>query len=156
MRGQRGRVGAGWGADVTRTTLITRYVAFAVIATLANLAVQRLVLMSPASLAALAYPLAVGAGTVAGLIIKYVLDKRWIFHDLSQGLGAHGKRFSLYALMGVATTAIFWGTETVFWLTWQTHAARELGAVLGLAIGYVVKYRLDRRFVFSPAASVTA
>jgi hypothetical protein len=28
---------------------------------------------------------------------------------------------------------------------------RELGAVIGLAIGYVVKYNLDRRFVFTDA-----
>jgi len=133
---------------VTRTTLTLRYIAFAVLATLANLAVQRLVLAVQGPHSMLAYPLALGAGTVAGLVIKYVLDKRWIFDDRSRGLEAHGKRFSLYALMGVATTAIFWGTETLFWLTWQTHAARELGAVLGLAIGYVVKYRLDRRFVF--------
>ncbi|MCR9180540.1 MAG: GtrA family protein [Erythrobacteraceae bacterium] len=141
---------------MTRTALTLRYIAFAVIATLANLAVQRLVLAVPEPQAALAYPLALGAGTLAGLVIKYLLDKRWIFHDFSQGVEAHGKRFSLYALMGVATTAIFWGTETVFWLTCQTHAARELGAVLGLGIGYVVKYRLDRRFVFTTGGSAAA
>ncbi|MDC1270063.1 GtrA family protein, partial [Amylibacter sp.] len=39
--------------------------------------------------------------------------------------------------------------ETAFWLVWQTYAMRELGAVLGLSIGYVVKYNLDRRFVFT-------
>jgi hypothetical protein len=26
---------------------------------------------------------------------------------------------------------------------------REAGAVLGLTVGYVVKYRLDRRYVFT-------
>jgi putative flippase GtrA len=26
---------------------------------------------------------------------------------------------------------------------------RELGAILGLSVGYVVKYNLDRRFVFT-------
>ena len=88
-----------------------------------------------------------------GLIVKYVLDKRWIFHDFSQGIAAHGKRFPLYVVMGVATTAIFWGTETAFWLTWRTQGMRELGAVLGLSIGYFVKYRLDRRFVFTNATS---
>ncbi len=88
---------------MTRTALTLRYIVFAVIATLANLAVQRLVLAVPEPKAALAYPLALGAGTLAGLVIKYLLDKRWIFHDFSQGVEAHGKRFSLYALMGVAT-----------------------------------------------------
>jgi hypothetical protein len=38
--------------------------------------------------------------------------------------------------MGVATTAIFWITETAFWLIWGTDLAREAGAVLGLMVGY--------------------
>jgi putative flippase GtrA len=51
--------------------------------------------------------------------------------------------------MGLVTTAIFWGTETAFWMIWHTGMMRELGAVLGLLVGYVVKYNLDRRFVFT-------
>lgn len=124
-------------------TLVLRYAAFAVLATLVNLAVQRGVLaVWPVLVVALV------AGTAAGLVVKYLLDKVWIFEDRSTGLKAHGRRFTLYTLMGVATTAIFWGAESLFWVVWQTEAAREFGAVLGLGIGYVVKYRLDRRFVF--------
>lgn len=132
---------------MTTRTLALRYIAFALVATAGNLAVQRLVLgaIDHAS----SYQLALLAGTVVGLVIKYVLDKRWIFADAERGLAAHGRKFSLYTLMGVATTAIFWGAETLFWLTWRTQAAREIGAILGLSIGYVVKYRLDRRFVFN-------
>ena len=92
---------------------------------------------------------AVAAGTLVGLVVKYVLDKRWIFADTSTGVKAHGKKFGLYTAMGLITTAIFWGMETVFWLTWKTDLMRELGAVLGLSVGYVVKYNLDRRFVFT-------
>lgn len=134
---------------MTLKTLILRYACFAVIATIANLAVQRLVLTAgdgPAMFMA-----AVGAGTIVGLVIKYVLDKRWIFFDTATGAAAHGKKFGLYMIMGVATTVIFWGTETVFWLIWQTDVMREIGAVIGLSIGYVVKYNLDRRFVFTDA-----
>jgi putative flippase GtrA len=58
--------------------------------------------------------------------------------------------------MGIVTTAIFWITETAFWLHWQTEAMRELGAVIGLMIGYTVKYQLDRRFVFTDAAFAKA
>ena len=84
-----------------------------------------------------------------GLLIKYLLDKRWIFEDRSYGLQAHGKRFTLYTLMGVATTLIFWGTETGFWFIWRSQFAREAGAAIGLSIGYFVKYRLDRWIVFN-------
>jgi len=134
---------------VTLHALVLRYAFFAVLATFANLATQRLVLWFGDSSSIFA--LAVGAGTLVGLVLKYVLDKRWIFEDMSVGAKAHGKKFSLYSAMGIVTTAIFWSTETAFWLVWQTDMMRELGAVIGLSIGYVAKYNLDRRFVFTDA-----
>lgn len=134
------------GSALTLPTLIFRYALFAVLATIANLGVQRLVLTLGHS--AVAYAAAVLAGTLVGLALKYVLDKRWIFSDRSTGLREHGTKFTLYTAMGIVTTAIFWATETAFWLAGQTQAWREAGAVLGLSIGYVVKYQLDRRFVF--------
>jgi putative flippase GtrA len=132
---------------MTLQSLILRYAAFAVLATVANLATQRAVLQFGE--ASVHFAAAVGAGTIVGLIIKYILDKRWIFFDVETGVKNHSRKLSLYTAMGLVTTAIFWGTETVFWLTWQTDMMRELGAVLGLSIGYVVKYNLDRRFVFT-------
>lgn len=127
-----------------------RYAAFAVLAVLANLGMQRAVLAFGEG--AGHFVLAVAAGTAVGLVVKYALDKRWIFDDRSTGLRAHQRRFSLYALTGLATTALFWATETAFWLYWQSHAAREAGALIGLGLGYAVKYRLDRRYVFVAAA----
>lgn len=133
-------------------TLVLRYAAFAVVATLANLLTQRLVLLGGAS--TVRFALAMAAGTGVGLVVKYLLDKRWIFQDMDGGLRAHGRKFTLYTAMGLVTTAVFWGTETAFWLVWQTDAMREVGAVLGLTVGYVAKYNLDRRFVFRPASPV--
>lgn len=127
--------------------LVGRYVAFAVVATAGNLASQRLVMQFGEQ--ASSYYLALLAGTFVGLLIKYGLDKRWIFADPARGPAAHGRKFSLYTLTGVVTTAIFWSTETVFWLTWTTQAARETGGIIGLSIGYFIKYHLDRRFVFT-------
>ncbi|MEC7297329.1 MAG: GtrA family protein [Pseudomonadota bacterium] len=130
-------------------SLIARYTAFAVIATLANLGVQRLVLGGADTPLRLA--LAMAAGTLVGLVVKYVLDKRWIFDDRSTGTRAHARRFTAYTVMGGVTTLIFWGSETAFWLAIGTDLAREGGALLGLTIGYVVKYQLDKRYVFTPA-----
>lgn len=132
---------------MSRTTLVFRYTLFAVLATLANLGAQRLVLLSGEG--GWHFAAAVLAGTALGLVLKYVLDKRWIFADFETGLRAHGRKFGLYTAMGLVTTAIFWATETAFWLGFGSHAAREFGAVLGLALGYWVKYRLDRRYVFA-------
>ena len=134
-------------------TLALRYACFAVIATLANLGLQRLVLRLGEGVAV--YASAVAAGTLIGLIVKYVLDKRWIFFDRSTGVRAHGTKFALYTAMGLITTSIFWGTETAFWLIWNTDPMREAGAVLGLSVGYVTKYLLDRRYVFADTAPKT-
>ena len=56
--------------------------------------------------------------------------------------------FSIYPAMALGT-AIFWGFEIGFdWLI-GGRVARYAGAVIGLSIGYGVKYRLDKRYVFS-------
>lgn len=132
------------------TVVVLLYTAFAIVATAGNLATQRLALSLVEG--GWAFPFALIVGTFVGLVIKYGLDKRLIFEDRSTGLAAHGRRFSLYTLMGIATTAIFWGTETLFWFFWNSHSAREIGAVLGLSVGYFIKYRLDRRYVFHGGA----
>jgi putative flippase GtrA len=134
---------------MTRAQIALRYAAFAVIAILANLGAQRIVLALLDMQGELAAAIFVGTGV--GLVVKYVLDKKWIFYDASSGVAAHGKQFSRYTAMGIVTTLIFWGFEAGFWYLWRSDIMRELGAVIGLTIGYVVKYELDRRFVFTPS-----
>lgn len=130
---------------MTGILLIVCYAGFAVLATLANLATQRVVLaLLPDGLLP-----ALAAGTLVGLVVKFLLDKTWIFAGASNRHAGQAGTFGLYAATGVITTLIFWGFESAAWLIWQSHLAREAGAVAGLAIGYVVKYRLDRRFVFT-------
>nr|WP_247887257.1 GtrA family protein [Azospirillum sp. SYSU D00513] len=126
-----------------------RYTAFAVVATAVNLLTQWCLFALYAGPGAVYAALALG--TLTGLVAKYVLDKRWIFDDRSTGAAAHARKFSLYTLMGVFTTVIFWGTELAFDAL-GGGSWRYVGGALGLAIGYVVKYRLDRRFVFGSAS----
>ena len=106
---------------MTVATLVGRYALFAALATLANLAVQRLVLLGGNG--SVRYLAAVASGTIAGLVLKYLLDKRWIFFDASKGLEAHSRRFTLYTVMGLVTTASFWGAETVAWRTWRVSGS---------------------------------
>lgn len=131
---------------MSRSVLVIRYTAFAIVAVAVNLLVQRIVLLAGDGV--VWFVLAMGVGTLAGLVVKYALDKRWIFYDITAGASAQSKQFGLYSVMGLVTTAIFWATETTFWAIWGTDFARELGAVIGLSVGYVTKYQLDRRFVF--------
>lgn len=131
---------------MTLASLILRYSLFAVLATLANLGTQRLILIQPETVSNFA--IAVFFGTAVGLVVKYLLDKRWIFQDRSEGLKEHSQKFTLYTATGIVTTLIFWGSEYAFWIIWHSTFAREAGALLGLSIGYIVKYQMDRRFVF--------
>ena len=122
-----------------------RYILFAVLATLTNLAAQEAVVRL-APLAPLA--LSIAAGTLVGFAVKYVLDKRWIFYDPFTSHREEARKISLYGLFSVATTLVFWGFEVTFWTIWRTDAAKYTGAVLGLAIGYAAKFVLDQTFVF--------
>jgi hypothetical protein len=132
-------------------SLVVRYALFAALSIAINLATQYLALLAYLGFGAL--PIAIAAGTLTGLVTKYLLDKRWIFFDPSRGSRAHARRFSLYTFTGLFTTAIFWGTELLFASLSSQQWVQFMGGLLGLTVGYVVKYRLDRRFVFQAAAS---
>lgn len=133
------------------TRLAAWYALFALIATLTNLGTQALVVAQLRFDHAI--ELSILAGTATGLVVKYVLDKRYIFHFESTGLAHDGRLFALYTYMGIVTTAIFWSVEYLFHWIFATDFMRYLGGALGLAVGYYIKYRLDKRFVFvAPSA----
>ncbi len=125
------------------------YTIIAIIATLANIGGQELVVQ----LWPFEYliTLSILFGTGVGLVVKYLLDKRYIFQFTAESLGHDARLFVLYTAMGVITTAIFWGVEFSFHAIFQTKEMRYLGGVIGLAIGYIIKYRLDKRYVFRTA-----
>jgi len=129
-----------------RSSLVVLYTAFALAATLANLGSQALVVaVWPA---ALGIELSILVGTGVGLVIKYVLDKRYIFRFKTRNLLHDGRLFMLYTCMGILTTLLFWATEYAFHWLFASDAMRYLGGAIGLAVGYLVKYRLDKRYVF--------
>ena len=90
----------------------------------------------------------IAAGTMTGLISKYFFDKFLIFSDQSRKVIENLHKFLLYCITGAITTAIFWGTEATFAMLSDHDAMRYLGAIIGLTVGYVLKFHLDRRFVF--------
>ena len=92
--------------------------------------------------------LAMATGTLAGLLVKYILDKHFIFHCVLPDRSDNVRKFVRYSLMGVVTTAVFWGTETLFHYLSDAKEAKYIGGAIGLTIGYTVKYQLDKRFVF--------
>jgi hypothetical protein len=122
------------------------YVLFAVIATLVNIGTQEAVLRFTPSVAL--YP-SIIAGTATGFIVKYWLDKNWIFYEAVSGLRDEAAKIVTYGLFGLLITSIFWGLELAAWWAFETSAAKYAGAVAGLSIGYAIKYKLDSAFVFT-------
>ncbi|MBS7542904.1 GtrA family protein [Ancylobacter oerskovii] len=127
------------------------YALFAVLAIGINLAAQWCVLRMAALANVDGWPgllLALAFGTAVGLVAKYGLDKRYIFRDVSTGAAAHAQKFLLYGATGLLTTAIFWAAEIIGSLIDPEGAGLYIGGVLGLMVGYAMKYRLDKAVVF--------
>lgn len=123
-----------------------KYGVFAVIASLNNLASQELMIRVYSGSHALYVALLVG--TMAGLISKYCLDKKFIFAFVTHSQRRNLKTFIAYSVTGLLTTALFWSFELGFEFWIGGKSARYSGAAIGLTIGYVVKYQLDSRMVF--------
>jgi putative flippase GtrA len=127
------------------------YAILAFIATCANIAAQDVAVRAYAG--PWSVPLSVAVGTGVGLVTKYVLDKKYIFGFRARDVAHDTRTFALYTLTGVATTLVFWGFEFGFDHVFASKGMRYAGGVLGLAIGYFMKYRLDRHFVFRTEAA---
>jgi putative flippase GtrA len=130
----------------TATKIAVLYTLFAVLSTAINIGSQMLsiwIYKGPLSV-----EISILVGTAMGLPLRYFLEKRYIFNFTSKNLVHDGKLFVFYSAMGVITTLIFWGTEYAFHVIYDTDFMRYLGGIIGLSIGFYVKYHLDKKFVF--------
>jgi putative flippase GtrA len=129
--------------------IFIRYVLFAIVAGLANLAAQEAVVrLLPGAVVMIS----VLAGTGVGFVVKYLLEKRWVFLDNYDGHAAEIRKIVVYGCFGVGTTLLFWGIELGAWAVWQTPEAKFIGAAIGLSLGNWIKYLLDRHYVFGRTA----
>ena len=131
---------------LTAVRIAVLYTLFSVLSTVINIGSQMLSILAykgPYSV-----EISILVGTAAGLPLRYFLEKRYIFKFKSQNLKHDGKLFVFYSAMGVITTLIFWGTEYAFHLIYETDFMRYVGGVIGLAVGFYIKYQLDKKYVF--------
>jgi putative flippase GtrA len=129
------------------TRLIVSYALFAIISILVNMLIQYLFFQFYMG----EYYIFIGLflGTIAGFIVKYYLDKKWIFYYKTKTIKKEFRTIILYGLMSVLTTIIFWGFELGFYYIFtETETAKYVGGIIGLIIGYTIKYFLDKKFVF--------
>ena len=123
-----------------------RYAVFACVAILTNILTQRLVLLIYAGIYSIY--IAMFFGTLTGLIVKFLLDRAFIFYYRPKNRVDSFFRFFLYSCMGILTTFIFWSVELLFDFLFPFDHAKYIGAAVGLTAGYTAKYFLDKRFVF--------
>lgn len=122
------------------------YMAFAIVATLCNILTQDICSYLYSGDFSILISIIIGTGF--GLVVKYILDKKYIFQYKTKNAGHNRHIFFLYTVMGILTTFIFWGFEFGFHYIFETKEMRYLGGILGLMIGYICKYYLDKRYVF--------
>jgi putative flippase GtrA len=126
--------------------IILKYVLFAVISIAVNLIFQFFSFVIYDGVGY--FYIAMMTGTTAGLLCKYILDKKYIFYRKPINRKKKVTEFMFYSLTGVVTTLIFWGTEISFNIIFGGDIARYLGAFIGLSIGYATKFLLDKKYTF--------
>ncbi len=117
------------------------YFGFAVVATILNLICQNILIF-------LEYEvyLQILGGTLIGLVSKYYLDRQYVFKDTKTNIAGS---FIMYSLFGALLTPLWWVIEIIFINLFGTILAQNIGAILGLAICYYLKYLLDKKYVFN-------
>ncbi len=126
--------------------LCVKYLLFALIAIATNLFSQHVVLQFFSGIFAIYIALVVGTGV--GLIVKFILDKKFIFYHKASSAVANSAVFAKYSFTGLLTTAIFWAAELSFHYMFKTQFMTYLGGAIGLSIGYYIKYQCDKKFTF--------
>lgn len=126
--------------------IFIKYTIFAILATIINILSQMLSLHTYSGVYSLY--IAMFFGTLTGLVLKYILDKKYIFYHTPKNKKDDGKKFILYTFMGGITTLVFWGFELGFDILFNVKEAKFIGAIIGLSIGYIIKYNLDKKYVF--------
>lgn len=125
------------------------YISFCVIATFLNILTQYVCFQTYNGKFAL--EISILLGTLLGLITKYILDKKFIF-ICTYSLKKDVHSFILYSLFGIFTTFIFWSFEYLFHVLIENEWSKYMGAIIGLSIGYILKFFLDKKFVFKKEA----
>jgi putative flippase GtrA len=138
---------------LSNQTIFVRYVAIAAGSSLANLAVQlAAVRLWPTVL----LMVSILAGTAVGFVIKYVLDKLYVFNDSYAGVTQETRKLLLYGFTAIFTTLLFWAIEALFWYASYDQTIKLIGGAIGLSLGNLAKYFLDRRYAFGSASTPAA
>lgn len=141
------------------------YILFAILSMLINMGVQRIFeiifikiikadfyLVQIDTIRKITYGLLIQmvVATIIAFVFKYLVDKIFIFKDKTKYLSkTHFVQVFLYGFFAIFTTLIFWSFELTFKYFLNFKNSHYLGAVIGLTIGYTIKFLLDKKYVFA-------
>ena len=86
-------------------------------------------------------------GTLIGFVFKFLIDKLLIFKTKTK-MAETTQELVKYLGFAIITTVIFCGTEITFLKVFGANYYL-LGGLLGLIIGYTLKFILDRQYVLT-------
>ncbi len=84
-------------------------------------------------------------GTLVGFFSKFILDTKYIFKNKIKIISNEG---FLYCWFSIFITAVYFAFEVSFGYVFDSIEMRLLGAFIGLNVGYLVKYKVDEKYVF--------
>ena len=87
-------------------------------------------------------------GLFVGFVLKYLLDKKYVFNDSYENRGAETRKAGLYAIMSILCTILSIGVTGSFKIVFGVQLAKRVGWFLGLILGYTAKFFLDKKYVF--------
>ena len=90
--------------------------------------------------------LAVIVGSALALVFKYILDSSIVFDGKTR---ISLNNFFIYAFIGACITPIVWIVEVSFLNIFGTVFMRDIGALLGISLAYLIKYEMVKRYVFN-------
>ena len=92
--------------------LVLSYALLALIATVANIGAQDLAIRLYSGVNSVVLSIAIGTGV--GLVVKYALDKRWIFLDAYETHAAELRKIVIYGASGSLGTAAVQIDQQIF------------------------------------------
>jgi putative flippase GtrA len=84
----------------------------------------------------------------SGFVVKYILDKFYVFKDAIATKKEEYQKALLYGMMSIITTALYMSISWGFYFLVSPSSAKTTGALIGLLTGYTLKFFLDKKYVF--------
>jgi len=85
--------------------------------------------------------------TLLTMPTRYFIEKNYVFYGLQKS--SDSLSFSMYTFSAIVSTIIFWSIEYSFHLIYYSDLLRYLGGILGLSIGFIIKFFIDKLYIFN-------